>query len=316
MGFDAAIVSEVAAQAFLAAVFATTMVLLARGRWKTRKGYVLAVWLLPVSQMAAEALVVHVVFDYGLVWYVLAIVLAVAVLCAVGDVALLRGLDVAVEKSRAEEEARLLEEQVALQESYYEALEAERAKAGRMREAFAEHLRDVRSSIERRERDATLGAVDEAAAVLIPAVQRYCGHQVVDALLVGKEAAFREMHASFSCTVSIPDDGEFSDLELCAVFSNLLNNAAHACADLPEGSRWVELKARMAQGNLVVRCENACAPVAGEDRPARPARVRTLDDEHGWGLEILRLLARDHGGSFTAQRRGDRFVAEMVLPAS
>lgn len=307
---------EIAAQVFVAALFATTMVRLALGRWKHRKGYVLAVWLLPLSQAAAVMLILHVVFARGLAWYVPPIVLGVSVLCAVGDVLLLRGLDVAVEKDRADEQARLLEEQVALQQSYYEALETESAKAEAMRAEFAEHLARVRDAIERRQREAALGAVDGAAAVLVPAVQRYCGHRVVDALLVGKEGELKEAGVSFTCAVAVPDDGEFSDLELCAVFSNMLSNAAHACAELPEGRRWVDLKARVVQGSLVVRCENSCAPGAKGLRADAPARFKSLDDAHGWGLGILQLVARDHGGSFSAERRGDRFVAEMVLPAS
>ena len=315
-------VLELVLQGLVAVTLVATMVLLARGRWHARKGFVMVVWLLPVSQMAAESLILHVAFGCDSAWFVPWIVVAVAVLCSVGDVVLIGGLDAAVEKRRADEWLRLLEGQVEFQRSYCKALEAECAKAEAMRAGFVERLADVRAAIEGRKGREALGAVDGAAAVLVPAVQRYCSHRVVDALLVGKGSEFERDGIRFDCAVSIPDDGVFSDLELCAVFSNMLSNAARACADMPEGERWIELRARVMAGNLVVRAKNPCAPGAvgkplsdrGRNGSEGPLPGGRSVDSHGWGLEILRLIADDHSGSFSAGKRGDRFVAEMVLP--
>lgn len=316
-------VLEFVFQGLVAVTLVATMALLARGRWRARKGFVMVVWLLPISQMAAESLTLHVAFGHDSAWFVPWVVMMVAALCFVGDVVLVGGLDAAVEKRRADEQVRLLEDQVEFQRSYYKALEVERAKAGAMRAEFVERLADVRAAIERRKGQAALGAVDGAAAVLVPAVQRYCNHRVVDALLVGKDAEFERDGIGFDCAVSVPDDGVFSDLELCAVFSNMLSNAARACADMPEGERWIELRARVIAGNLVVRAKNPCAPGSegkSSDRRDRNGSDGPLPggrsvDSHGWGLEILRLIADDHGGCFSAERRGNEFVAEMILPA-
>jgi len=90
------------------------------------------------------------------------------------------------------------------------------------------------------------------------------------------------------------------------VFSNLLDNAVSACGKVPEGARFIKLKARVDAGYLAVRMENSCAPA--EPGEARRAPRRSRGDrlpEHGWGLNILKTLADRHDGTLeTVQEDG------------
>ena len=48
----------------------------------------------------------------------------------------------------------------------------------------------------------------------------------------------------------------FDKVDVCALFANAVDNAVEACRKLPEGARWVELKARAQKGIFAVKIAN------------------------------------------------------------
>lgn len=154
------------------------------------------------------------------------------------------------------------------------------------------------------------------AVELVSAERRgFCDHRIVDALLTAKVDACECAGIAVSCTLDIPDDLPVPGVELCAVFSNLLDNALRACEEVHSTEKReasIAIKAHVAGGYLLVEVVNDC--VAGESKTRRGHEFRGRGlAEHGWGLSILGAIAQRRDGSLHTECADGRFVAKVAL---
>ena len=104
------------------------------------------------------------------------------------------------------------------------------------------------------------------------------------------------------------------DLEVCAVLSNLIDNAVDAVRGFAPARRWVRVVSREAQGYLVVAVENPAdrAP----QRRVRAALELGEDGripEHGWGISIVEGVARRHAGAVTTSFEDGVYTVRVLL---
>lgn len=137
----------------------------------------------------------------------------------------------------------------------------------------------------------------------------WCEHGPANMLLEMKARSAGEAGVSLEADLDLPRGLALPALDLCAVLSNVLDNAIAAASAAPEGSRRVRLAAAPRGGWLAVRCENGVAPGAEAPRGARPE-----PGGRGWGLRILGEFARRHDGEVSAGPSGDgAFVTRVTL---
>lgn len=264
--------------------------------------------LFPASQLGlvSSLLCYAIVFDLPTWLFSLAVV--VGLLCGPADLALFKAVRESDDRKMASVRVRALEEQMEAQREYA-------ARLGREAEAARRVELDVCRELEAAEDLLASGDAAKAASSLMRAVgdeslhgQRFCEHRAVDALLALKAQACEKAGVRTAFEVSLSDDVALPDVEVCAIFSNLLDNALHACKRMERDDLCIELKASVVNGFLVVKTENPCV----DDAP-RPRRLREGVPEHGWGLRILDGLARRHGGAFETERADGSFRATVML---
>lgn len=127
------------------------------------------------------------------------------------------------------------------------------------------------------------------------------GRGALDALLAEKLSQARETGVEAICTVAIPPPLPFDDLDLCALFGNLLDNALHACQDLPPEQRRFTLQTSVRGKLLVVESAN----------PTPPGHTVTP----GTGLESLRHIAQAYRGSVQFTQGAEGFRIRILLCA-
>ena len=245
--------------------------------------------LFPFSQLCIVAFLFYYAIAYELPFWMFALVAVVGALCGPVDLVLFKAL-----------------EQLQAQEQYLRRLSADIDEARRVREDVARELAAVDDLLQRQEAEQASRGLMKAVGIMDSSCKRSCEHQVVDALVSMKAAVCAERGIRLELDLALADDVSLPSVELCAVFSNLLDNAVSACGKVPEGARFIKLKARVDAGYLAVRMENSCAPA--EPGEARRAPRRSRGDrlpEHGWGLNILKTLADRHDGTLeTVQEDG------------
>lgn len=169
---------------------------------------------------------------------------------------------------------------------------------GRLEEAMARLGRQEAAGA----REQVLGA-DRVLEASRPV--RYCAHPVADAVIWEQARRCEAAGIRLEARVDLPAETGLSGAAICSLFSNVLDNAVHACLALPPQRRWIRCTAACRGAYLILREENPWDPTA-------PAHAGPSSGS-GFGLRILSELARRCDGSVEVQRDDGRFRITVCL---
>lgn len=117
------------------------------------------------------------------------------------------------------------------------------------------------------------------------------------------------MNIDFKVNVEY-SDFTMSDLDVTAIFANLLDNAFEACAELPENKRYVQLSVARHNYFLIIYLENTYKEVQLDERK----KLRSTKSNHqGIGLSNVKSAVEKYGGSFGVKTEEDLFKAEILI---
>ena len=139
---------------------------------------------------------------------------------------------------------------------------------------------------------------------------RFCENELVNLLCCSFSARAERMGVQLSLEAVLPGSVSVSDTELCALFSNGLENALNAAGKLKEGRRWVELYCGVRLDKLLIEIKN---PYAGRIS-FRDGLPETDRPNHGYGCFSIRTIAQLHGGLCEFSAENGIFILRVVLP--
>lgn len=99
--------------------------------------------------------------------------------------------------------------------------------------------------------------------------------------------------------------------ELSVVMSNLIENAINACVKIPDYSdRYIKVKARSTENNLVLEIVNSCIAKAETDKNGMPVTDR---EGHGIGVISVETFVNKYNGMLDFTAEEDRFTARVLV---
>lgn len=132
----------------------------------------------------------------------------------------------------------------------------------------------------------------------------FCSNSVINAVLTNKQHLCEQQSVSFRADISVQDCSAINKIHLCSIFSNLLDNAIHACEALPvESPRSVTVFAKQHGDYLHVKVLNTSLPPV-ETSPA---------PGHGYGHKILTDIASLYHGEFFTEFADGIYKAAVSL---
>lgn len=139
------------------------------------------------------------------------------------------------------------------------------------------------------------------------------GSAVLDGLLGEKMSRARELGVRMTVCVDFTGGDFIDDIDVCAIFGNLTDNALRAAAGLPDGEeRAVYLRAARLEGNMVIKCANR---YSGGLRWKNGLPLTDRDGErHGIGLQSVRQSAERYGGAVDITAEDGMFTASVIIP--
>ena len=238
------------------------------------------------------------------------------------DIDLFKVLIVSERKDMAIARSHQLEQQLAAQERRAEELTQEIVRARTIQKVMFDQLRQLKRHLADNDPQAARDLIAQVTQSLSPHEVHLCDNPAVDALLASKASQCAELGIPFATNVVVPVQTSIPDAELCAVFSNLIDNAMNASKELVEGEQacadknaqepFIEVDALIAAGYLSVRVRNAC--LEHRSRPHHTHKQpHSINDMHGWGKSIVALIAHRHNGSYTCVAENGVHLARVTL---
>ena len=193
-----------------------------------------------------------------------------------------------VEKKNIEYQNRLLERQVQEVQNIYMTMRG-------WRHDYHNHLQSMKAYVKMGQYE----KLDEYLALLEQDLDQVnqlieSGNVNLDAILNSKISLALKNGIEVDYKATCPEELTVSDIDLCALIGNLIDNAVEACEKLPEGERrFIRLYIGVLKKQLYISITNATNEV-----------VRKLDSEyitnkrgnHGHGLKRINLVVDKYEG--------------------
>ena len=136
------------------------------------------------------------------------------------------------------------------------------------------------------------------------------GNVMADAILNSKLGVAKKQDIAINVKASIPDQMPMSDVELCSILGNLLDNAVEASSLLPKGERFMRVYIGRLKGQFYLSVQNS----AGRVRRVKGEYLSTKKGEHGYGLFRIDRVVKKYNGYVNRQNEEGIFATEIMIP--
>ena len=141
----------------------------------------------------------------------------------------------------------------------------------------------------------------------------WTSNEVIDVIINSKLEKMNEygIHSNFN--VEFPSNSDIQSQDICAILSNLLDNAIEACEKNKVASKkWINLTIRVINAMIVIKVENSMEvkPIIKNNN----LLTSKADDKlHGWGIKIVKSAVEKYGGVIKYTVSEDKFRVVVTL---
>lgn len=134
------------------------------------------------------------------------------------------------------------------------------------------------------------------------------GNRMADAILNSKLSLAAANHIEVKAEAKIPVSLTVSELDLCIIIGNLMDNAIDACMELPPEKRLIRIYMEM-KGNFLYF---ALTNTSGGKK--KKSFRSTKGEGHGFGIARMDAVVEKYGGYITRASEDEAFSTEVLLP--
>lgn len=138
------------------------------------------------------------------------------------------------------------------------------------------------------------------------------GNVMADAVLNSKLSVAEQKSIQLNVKAHIPKGIEMTDVEMCSVLGNLLDNAIEACEKLPCDKCFLRVYIDKFKGQFYLSVQNSSPSIQRDKGIFRTTKAGT----HGFGLFRIDRIAKKYGGYVNRQYEEGVFATELLLPLS
>jgi len=211
-----------------------------------------------------------------------------------------------------EELVRNASNQLKIQPSYYENLSGEVDKYKKLRHDQLNYLNVLLSLLRENETAKAIDLLQQATGKTEAlTLTGYCSNTLVDSILTSNKIIAHEQNIEYKADVILDDNIGIDAIDLCSVFSNILDNAVTACKAV-KSERLIMLYAAVKSSCLIIRCKNT---KANDIKTTYENKLLSSkgSKEHGLGLAIIGDIAQKYDGSLNIKYDDKYFQITVFL---
>lgn len=204
--------------------------------------------------------------------------------------------------------------QIGLQRQNYNAI-CQKMELGRIyRHDMRHHLVVLEGMLRQGDTPAAQQYVRELSGKLATLAQTvWCANTAVNAVLAAYLTQAEEAGCQVKADVQIPPELPYGEMDLCIILANVLENAVHACRDLPADQRQLTLKLEFTDNQrLTLFVQNSCGRTVEFGPDGLPATSKQGGD-HGLGLRSVQATVQRHHGLMRCQCEEGKFLLWVAL---
>ena len=275
-------------------------------------GYLLIPMLvLPAATFAATCVLAEYCYADGLTSRTYVAVGAL-ILLAVSNTALFFLFEHQQREEREKNKARLLQQQMADQVAYYQALAERQKVSNKTMHDLKNQMFALAEAIKNEPEQAQDRMKEISDRIFAASPMTVTGNEALDALIFAKRQQMEAEQIRYMQSVYVSPGSRFDSLDMCVLLGNLLDNAIEACRKVKPEKRRIVLKITQQGPCLSVSVTNSIAARIQVENNT----VRTTKDQpalHGFGLSSIREIAEKYSGNFTFRSSDTEFTACVLL---
>lgn len=209
-------------------------------------------------------------------------------------------------------ERKMMEYQRALVERHYREVENMYKKMREWRHDYHNHMQALSAYLECENIEAAkvfLQEINENLVTVDTVIKT--GNTMVDAILNSKISLMKSKDIAINATARVPEKLKITDVDLCIVIGNLLDNAMEACERLEKDDRFARIYISAKNNHLYMSFTNSSGKKA-EKIGGLFASSKGRD--HGIGLSRVDGIVKKYGGYVTRASEDGGFTTEVILP--
>ena len=211
--------------------------------------------------------------------------------------------------ARTEERARMLE----MQKSQFDAQQRYLEESSAARHDFRQTMYTLRGLLQEKDYDSLSRYFDDFFGTLPEnEITRFCMNQPLNALLNYYAGTAQRSGIDLKLVIDPLEDIPVSDVDLCNVVGNILDNAAAACMTVDPKDRFIQLSV-VNEGNVNLFIVESNS-FDGKVRRKNDRYMSLKREGTGIGLSSVTSTAESYGGSAEFSNDGAVFYSNVMIP--
>lgn len=137
------------------------------------------------------------------------------------------------------------------------------------------------------------------------------GNIMMDAILNSKISIMMRQDIKVDFKAVLPEEMKISDVDLCVIVSNLLENAIEACMKIPAEHRFIRIYSEVHGSQFYLSIQNS----AENDLQFNERNyISNKRGDHGFGMKRVQLLVDKYNGFLNLQNEPGIFASEITIP--
>ena len=227
-------------------------------------------------------------------------------------VLIMRAVLVIIENANLSEKLHISETVLASQRKQSEVLQQQIEQTSRQRHDIRHHLLVIDSYIKTKNTGELNAYIEDYRTSLTPAADIYSENTALNSLIRYYKELSEERGSVFNSSISLPGEPLLPDMDLCAIVSNLLENASEACMRMTSGSGFINVKISATTNSLLaVIVENS---YEGEiQRSGNTFISSKKKGRKGIGISSVLNITEQYNGIAKFEYQDQIFKASVLL---